>query len=94
MNGGDRVGPPAKEGLAMSHIGVLSIIGLIVIMMALFVWIFMTLRASAKPALGDRSGEKLKRGPVSGGVIHGDPGQSILTGEAPRQDEREHPDKN
>jgi hypothetical protein len=75
----------------MSHIGVLSVIGLLVIVLALFTWIFMTLRASTKPRLGDRDGETPERGPVSGGVIHGDPGQSILTGEAPRMDE--HPDK-
>jgi hypothetical protein len=77
----------------MSHIGVLSVIGLFVIVLALFGWIFMTLRASTKPVLGDRNGEKLKRGPVEGGVIQGDPGQSMLTGEAPRHENSEHPDK-
>jgi hypothetical protein len=40
-----------------------------------------------------RAGGKLKRGPVSGGAIRGDPGQNILTGEAPTQEESSENDR-
>jgi hypothetical protein len=76
----------------MTHIGVLGVTGLVLIMIALGVWLFMTMRASRNPAQNRDDGGKLKRGPVSGGVIHGDPGQSMLTGEAPRQDEQPEKD--
>jgi hypothetical protein len=71
----------------MSGIGVLSVIGLVVIVLALLVWIFMILRADRDPMQGKTPRGKLKRGPVSGGAIRGDPGQNILTGDAPRTDE-------
>lgn len=71
----------------MSSIGTLGVIGLIVIVLALLVWIFMLVRADRDPIQNKESGGKLKRGPVSGGAIHGDPGQNILTGEAPCQEE-------
>lgn len=71
----------------MSSIGTLGVIGLIVIVLALLVWIFMLVRADRDPIQSKEPGGKLKRGPVSGGAIHGDPGQNILTGEAPRQEE-------
>lgn len=76
----------------MSGIGLLSVIGLIVIVLALVGWIFMTVRVSHDPVQNKKPGGRLKRGPVSGGAIHGDPGQNILTGEAPRQDERRRND--
>ena len=71
----------------MSSIGVLGVIALIVIVLALVVWIYMLVRANHDPIQNKEPGGKLKRGPVSGGAIHGDPGQNILTGEAPRQEE-------
>jgi hypothetical protein len=72
----------------MSTIGTLGVIGLVVIVLALLGWVFMIVRANKDPAQNKKQPGKPKRGPVSGGVIRGDPGQSILTGEAPRQDER------
>lgn len=72
----------------MSTIGTLGVIGLIVIVLALFGWIFMIVHANNAPEQNKRRQGKPKRGPVSGGVIRGDPGQSILTGEAPRHEER------
>jgi hypothetical protein len=71
----------------MSSIGALGVIALIVIVLALLVWIFMLYRADRDPIQNKKPGGKLKRGPVSGGAIHGDPGQNILTGEASRQEE-------
>lgn len=71
----------------MSSIGVLAVIGLIVIVLALLGWITVIILARRDPVQTKKPGGKLKRGPVSGGAIRGDPGQSILTGEAPRQDE-------
>lgn len=78
----------------MSGIGILAVIGLIVIVIVLFGWIFMIVRASRHPMKVKDPGGRLKRGPVSGGAIHGDPGQNILTGEAPRQDAPEEHRKN
>jgi hypothetical protein len=75
----------------MTSIGILGVIGLIVIVLALLGWMLMIIRADRDPVQTKDAGGKLKRGPVSGGVIRGDPGQNILTGEAPRQDE---PSKN
>jgi hypothetical protein len=72
----------------MSSIGILGVIGLIVIVLALLAWLFVMVRADRDPVQNKNPGGKLKRGPVSGGAIRGDPGQNILTGEAPRQDER------
>jgi hypothetical protein len=77
----------------MSGIGILGVIGLIVIVLALLGWIAMTVRASRDPMQTKKPSERLKRGPVSGGAIHGDPGQNILTGEAPRQDEPRRNDR-
>jgi hypothetical protein len=74
----------------MSNIGILGVIGLIVIVIALLGWIFVIIRAARDPVQTKDSGGKLKRGPVSGGAIRGDPGQNILTGEAPQQGE--HPE--
>jgi hypothetical protein len=54
-------------------------------------WIVVIVRADHDPVRTHRAGGKLKRGPVSGGAIRGDPGQNILTGEAPTQEE---PSKN
>jgi hypothetical protein len=71
----------------MSNIGTVGIVALVVIVVALLVWIVMTIRADRISVKDKKNDGKLKRGPVSGGAIHGDPGQSILTGEAPRQDE-------
>lgn len=71
----------------MTGIGTLGVIALIVSMLALLVWIFMIVRADRDPVQTKDPGGKLKRGPVSGGAIRGAPGQGILTGEAPRQDE-------
>jgi hypothetical protein len=73
----------------MTNIGLLSVLGLILIVLVLIGWIFMTYRANKDPAQHGHGDGKLKRGPVSGGAIHGDPGQNILTGEAPRMDEPE-----
>jgi hypothetical protein len=78
----------------MSNIGVLAVIGLILIVVILIGWILMTVRASRHPIKSKDPGGSLKRGPVSGGAIHGDPGQNILTGEAPRQDAPEEHRKN
>ena len=75
----------------MTNIGTLGVIGLCVIVLGLAVWIWMTVRAGRDPVQTRHPDEKLKRGPVSGGAIHGDPGQSILTGEAPRKEEDEPP---
>jgi hypothetical protein len=71
----------------MTGIGILGVIALIVIVLALLGWIFIVARADRDPVQTKDPGGKLKRGPVSGGAIRGDPGQNILTGEAPRQDE-------
>jgi hypothetical protein len=71
----------------MTNIGTLGVVALIVVVLALLGWILMIVWADRHPTRAKRHGGKLKRGPVSGGVIHGDPGQDILTGEAPRQDE-------
>ena len=75
----------------MSGIGVLAVIGLIVIVIVLLFWVFMTVRANRNPTVNEHPDENLKRGPVSGGVIRGDPGQNSLTGEAhevkPRREE-------
>jgi hypothetical protein len=72
----------------VSSIGILGVIGLIVIVLALLAWLFVMVRADHDPVQNKNPGGKLKRGPVSGGAIRGDPGQNILTGEAPRQDEQ------
>ena len=71
----------------MSAIGTLGVIALTVIVLALVLWIMMVVRANRDPVQTRDPGGKPKRGPVSGGVIRGDPGQGILTGEAPREDE-------
>jgi hypothetical protein len=71
----------------MSNIGVLGVVGLVIIVIALLGWILIVVRAARHADPADPSAGDLKRGPVSGGAIHGDPGQNILTGEAPRQDE-------
>jgi hypothetical protein len=73
-----------------THIGVIGTVGIILAIVALGVWILMIMRARRHPDGRRRDAEKLKRGPVSGGAIHGDPGQSILTGEADRIDDEEH----
>jgi len=70
----------------MSNIGTLSVIGLIAIVLALLAWVLVVVRAQRDPIQTKKFRGKLKRGPVSGGAIRGDPGQNILTGEAPRQD--------
>lgn len=70
----------------MSGIGMLSVVGLVVIVLALVAWILAVFQANRHAAQTEHPDEKLKRGPVSGGAIHGDPGQTILTGEAPRRD--------
>jgi len=59
---------------------------LVVIVLALLAWILIVARADHDPIENKTDGGKLKRGPVSGGAIRGDPGQSILTGEAPSQE--------
>jgi hypothetical protein len=71
----------------MTNIGTLGVVALVVVVLALLGWILMIVRADRHPMPTKNPGGRLKRGPVSGGVIHGDPGQEILTGEAPRQDE-------
>jgi hypothetical protein len=77
----------------MTGIGTLGVIGLIVIVLALAGWIVMIIWANRDPVQTRDDGGKLKRGPVSGGAIRGDPGQNILTGEAPRQDETSENDR-
>jgi hypothetical protein len=72
----------------MSSIGILGVVALVVIVLALLTWVFAVARAGRDPVQNKKPGGKLKRGPVSGGAIRGDPGQNILTGEAPRQDEQ------
>jgi hypothetical protein len=71
----------------MSNIGILSVIGLFVIVIALIAWVVVLIHANRHPAQTTEPGGELKRGPVSGGAIRADPGQNILTGEAPRQDD-------
>jgi hypothetical protein len=71
----------------MSRIGPLGVAGLIVIVLALVLWIVMTIRAQRNPILPKVHDEQPPRGPISGGVMRGDPGQVIPTGEAPRYDE-------
>jgi hypothetical protein len=73
----------------LTGIGTLGIFGLIVIVFALVAWIFVVVRAGWNPTQTADSGGKLERGPVPGGAVRGDPGQSILTGQAPRQDDPE-----
>jgi hypothetical protein len=79
----------------MSDIGILGVVGLAVIVLVLVVSRFAILRAKGDPVQTDKPGGKLKRGPVSGGAIRGEPGQRTLTGEAPRQDDpqRDVPDR-
>jgi hypothetical protein len=72
----------------MSSIGILGVVALVLIVLALLTWVFAVGRAGRDPVQNKKPGGKLKRGPVSGGAIRGDPGQNILTGEAPRQDEQ------
>jgi hypothetical protein len=74
----------------MSGIGIFGVIALIVIVIALLGWVLAILRADHDPVQTKKPGGKLKRGPVSGGAIRGEPGQNILTGEAPRKDEPPH----
>jgi hypothetical protein len=71
----------------MSSTGVFGVIALIVIVAGLVAWILLILRANHDPVQAKGSQGRPKRGPVSGGVIRAEPGQSILTGEAPREDE-------
>jgi hypothetical protein len=71
----------------MTRIGPLGVVGLIVIVLALVLWIVMTIQAQRNPTLPKVHDEQPPRGPVSGGVMRGDPGQVIPTGDAPRQDE-------
>lgn len=71
----------------MTGLGTLGVIALIVIVLALLVWILILVRADRDPIQNKHDPGKLKRGPVSGGAIRGDPGQDILTGDAPRQDD-------
>jgi hypothetical protein len=73
-----------------THIGVIGTVGIILAVVALAMWIYMIMRAKRHPARRTGEADKLKRGPVSGGAIHGDPGQNILTGEADRIDDEEH----
>jgi hypothetical protein len=75
----------------MSGVGTLGIGGLIVIVVALVLWIAMVTRAGDRPA--KTSSEEPARGPVSGGVMRGDPGQVNPTGEAPRMDEEPPADR-
>jgi hypothetical protein len=77
----------------MSHIGVLGVVGLTVIILALVLWITMIVRARRNPAVTKAPDDEPGRGPISGGVIRGDPGQVILTGEAPREDELRREDE-
>lgn len=74
----------------LSSTNVWGVIALIAVILALAVWIIMLLRANRDPSRkhNKEAEGKLKRGPVSGGAIHGDPGQSILTGHAQREAER------
>jgi hypothetical protein len=70
----------------------LMIIGIVVIsVLVLLAWIIMTVRSDHSTILTRPPGEPAKpchdlpdRGLVMGGWIRGDPGQVILTGEAPR----------
>jgi hypothetical protein len=70
----------------------LMIIGIVVIsVLALLAWIIMTVRSDHSTILTRPPGEPPKpchdqpdRGLAMGGWIRGDPGQVILTGEAPR----------
>jgi hypothetical protein len=71
----------------MTDIGVWSVVGLIVIVLAMLGWIVAIVRAQRDPVQTKKRRGRLKHGRVSGGAIRGDPGQNILTGEAPRQDE-------
>lgn len=71
----------------MSNFGIFGIIAVIVIVLALIGWIYLILRAQRDPEQSKHAHGKLKRGPVSGGAIRGDPGQNILTGEAPQMNE-------
>jgi hypothetical protein len=71
----------------MTQIGILGVVALIVIVLALLAWIIAVIRAG-RNRMQTKDPGKLKRGPVSGGAIRGDPGQNILTGEAPREDEK------
>jgi hypothetical protein len=77
----------------MSGIGAFGVVALIVIVLALVGWIVVIVRADHDPVQTHRAGGKLKRGPVSGGAIHGDPGQNILTGEAPTREEPPEDDR-
>jgi hypothetical protein len=77
----------------MSRIGILGIVGLILIVLVLVLWIVMVIRARRNPAMTKAPEEHLPRGPVSGGVMRGDPGQVIPTGEAPRYEEKPAPDE-
>jgi hypothetical protein len=71
----------------MSDIGIVGVVGLVVIVLVLVASRYAILRAKGDPVQTDEPGGKLKRGPVSGGAIRGEPGQRNLTGEAPRQDD-------
>lgn len=77
----------------MSRIGPLAVVGLIVIVVVLVLWIAMLIRARRDPSLkSDVEGKPPPRGPVSGGVMRGDPGQVIPTGEvAPEEFDRDEP---
>jgi hypothetical protein len=74
-----------EEVFGMTRIGTLAVIGLVLVVLVLVAWIVSLIRADRTPI--KKTDEKPARGPVSGGVIEGDPGQSILTGEAPQEDE-------
>jgi hypothetical protein len=67
----------------MSTVGLPAVLGLLLIMVALFLWIFMTMYARRNPVQRKIQNEQPRRGPASGGVMLGDPGQVIPTGEAP-----------
>jgi hypothetical protein len=74
----------------MSHVSVFGIVGLVVIVLVLVLRFAMLLRARRAPS-STRS-KPLPRGPVSGGVIRGDPGQKTSTREpAEPEEERRGP---
>jgi hypothetical protein len=74
----------------MSRIGVLEVVGLVLIVLALVLWIVMLVRARHDPSVKSAvRGQPPPRGPVSGGVMRGDPGQVIPTGEAAPSEESE-----
>jgi hypothetical protein len=74
----------------MSRIDLFGVVGLVLIVLMMVLWIVMTVHTRRSPCPKAMEDDQPPRGQVSGGVMRGDPGQVILTGEAETYDAKPH----